>query len=167
MIIVPSLVIIIACIIVVSSLILSSAVKIDKELKSARKFAIISSCVGFGGLGIFLFLLIFNKYKGGIKDIYLYLLVWLWLILIVLAAITYITYEKLLDSESHKLEKNLAFSSFCLSIVGIAVGITYILTTMANKGDFDSLDKVFGYKTKPPEDIELENILNDLEDKSF
>ena len=71
--------------------------------------------VGFGGLGIFLFLLIFNKYKGGIKDIYLYLLVWLWLILIVLAAITYITYEKLLDSESHKLEKNLAFSSFCLT----------------------------------------------------
>ena len=188
MIIGPSLVIIVFCNLLVASLITSVAANINHTYfhdKKAKDLAISASSVGFGGIGLLIGFLLFNKMYMNINRVYLYSLLWMWVILVALSVLTYLTYDKLLSSYHYpvgavntinKTEKRLAFSAFCLSLVGISVGLTYVITTGIHEGYFDNLTgNIFNVKsffqqsknTGKTIDIELNDLISDLNDTNF
>lgn len=196
MIIGPSLVIVIFCNLIVSSLITSVATNIDKTYhhdKKAYDFSIIASSVGFGGIGILIGLLLVHKMYYNINRVYLYSLLWMWTVLLALAGLTYYVYDRLIKSRyypvgaehtANKTELYLSFAAFCLSIVGISIGLTYVITTGIHEGYFDSLSgNVFGIKDffeglfnesssssktrKAVEQIEMDDLISDLTESSF
>ena len=195
MIIGPTLVIVLFCNLLVSSLITSVAANINKSYHhdhKAEEYSISASSVGFGGIGLMIGLLLFHKMYMNINRIELYCLLWMWTILIVLAILTYFTYDSL--TLSHHLpptskyilnntERKLAFAAFCISIIGLSVGLTYVITTGINEGYFDDLTgKVFNIKgifdsvfkndsssksSNDTENIELNDLLSNLNETSF
>lgn len=195
MIIGPTLTIVIFCILLVSSLITSVASNITKfnhQDYKAYDYAVASSSIGFGSIGVLIGFLLIHKLYYSIEKIYLYSLLWLWVILISLTVLTYLSYDQLTNSYhapigakyvGNETEKHLAFAAFCISIVGLSVGITYVITTGIHEGYFDSLSgNAFGIKSmfeslfgessktkkeKVGEQIEMDNLISDLTETSF
>ena len=195
MIIGPTLTIVIFCILLVSSLITSVASNIHKTYyhdDKAYDYAVAGSSVGFGSIGVLIGFLLLHKMYLNLQNPYIYSLIWLWSIMIVLTILSYYTYERLLSSyhfpsvgknKLNETEKTLAFAAFCISIVGLSVGITYVITTGIHEGYFDSLSgNAFGIKSmfeslfgessktkkeKVGEQIEMDNLISDLTETSF
>jgi hypothetical protein len=194
MIIGPTLVIIILCNLLVSSLITSVAVNINKTYHHDHKaydYAVASSSLGFVSLGLLIGFLLFHKLYVNIKNVYLYSLAAMWIVLIILSALTYLSYDKLVKSKNYppssnnklnKTEINLAFAAFCLTIVGLSVGLTYVITTGIHEGYFDNMSgNVFGIKSffedlfgessekskVSEETIEMDDLISELTDTRF
>ena len=199
MIIGPTLVIVVFCNLLVSSLITSVAANINKTYyhdHKAKEYSISASSVGFGGIGLMIGLLLFHKMYMNIQRIELYSLLWMWTILIILSVLTYYSYDRLTQSHhmppvgKHVLnntERKLAFAAFCISIIGLSVGITYVITTGINDGYFDNLtggvfeiknmfDGLFKKSESLPskkinpkriENIELNNLISSVKETSF
>ena len=160
MIIGPTLSIVIFCNLLVSSLITSVAANTHKTYHHDHKaydYAVASSTIGFGSIGLLIGFLLFHKMHLNVKNPYLYSLLWMWSILIILTVLTYLTYDKLVKSYYYPpasvnnlngTERKLAFAAFCLSIIGLSVGLTYVITSGVHEGYFDSLSgNVFKIKT--------------------
>ena len=183
MIIGPTLVIVIICNLLVSSLITSVAVNVNKTYHhdhKAEEYAIGASAVGFGSIGVLVGLLLLNKMFMKIEKVYLYSLLWIWTVLIILTTLSYLVYDKLVLSKhfpngakhvANNTEIKLAFAAFCFSIIGLSVGITYVITTGVNEGYLDTfkLKNIFtdsGFK-KAEETIEMNDLISDLTETSF
>lgn len=191
MIIVPTLVIVIFCVLLVSSLITSVAANINKTYHhdhKAKEYAVSASSVGFGSLGILIAFLLYSRSIGGINNVGLYSLLWMWSILIILSALSYLSYDKLVLSKhyptgakhiANDTQIKLAFSAFCFTLIGLSVGITYVITTSIHEGYFDkATGNIFNVKKffeslleepskKQTEDIELDNLLVGLREQPF
>ena len=193
MIIGPTLSIVVFCNLLVSSLITSVAANTHKTYHHDHKaydYAVASSSIGFGGIGLLICFLMFHKMYLNVKNPYLYSLLWMWSILIILTALTYLTYDKLVKSYYYPpasvnnlngTERKLAFAAFCLSIIGLSVGLTYVITSGVHEGYFDNLSgNVFGIKiffealfgespgnSKVSETIEMDNLISSLGETSF
>tara|TARA_Y100000310_G_C20439212_1_gene695234 strand:- start:10 stop:546 length:537 start_codon:yes stop_codon:yes gene_type:complete len=178
----------------VSSLITSVAANTSKTYhhdNKAHEHATAASSVGFGGIGLLIGFLLFHKMYLNVNRPFVYSLVWMCVVLTALSALTYLTYDRLVKSKYHPVgavnnlnntELNLAFSAFCLSIVGISVGLTYVITAGIHEGYFDNLSgNIFEIKRffegffeespngskKASETIEMDNLLSDLIETSF
>jgi hypothetical protein len=199
MIIGPTLLIVIFTVLLVSSLITSVASNVHKTYdhdKVAYDYAVAASAVGFGGLGIMIGYMLLNRMYLKYENVYLHSLLWLWVVLIVLSALAYLSYNKLTESYHYpagakhtlnKVEKDVAFAAFCLTLVGLSVGITYVITTGVNEGYFDNItgnvfnikgvfEYLFGVEkdskpSKPSkrvtEEIEMNDLISELTETTF
>lgn len=196
MIIGPTLLIVLITVLLVSSLITSVAANVHKTYnqdKDAYNYAVAASSIGFGGLGLMIAYMLLNRMYLNYQNVFLHSLLWLWVILIILSALTYLAYNKLTESYHYpvagkhtlnKTEKQLAFAAFCLTIVGLSVGITYVITTGVNEGYFDDMtgnifeikkffEALFGIEedSKPSktvsEEIEMNELISELTETTF
>lgn len=197
MIIGPTLLIVIFTVLLVSSLITSVASNIHKTYnldKDAYDYALVASSVGFGGVGIMIAYMLINRMYLRYENVYLHSLLWLWVILIALSGLTYLSYNKMTESYHYpvgakhtlnQFERDIAFAGFCLTLVGLSVGITYVITTGVNKGYFDNitgnvfnikgiLEYLFGVEnvSQQPsnrviEEIEMNDLITQLTETTF
>ena len=188
MIIEPSLIAMLGGTLLTSVLITSSAVNIDKTYdydRDAEKLSMAGSGVGFGGLLISLFALLYIKLYPTTRQFLIGIFAFVWIILVSLLFISYFSYDYL-DKGYHypsgakytlnKTERNLLFSAFCIALVGVTVGLCYVFTHGIESEFFDDItggvfDIKFRFsnifsrikkKNKVSDDIELQNFLDDL-----
>ena len=169
-----------------SSLVTSSTFNIDKTYhndKKAYDYGLIASILGFSGLLVTIFVLLYVKlYSKGHKFV-TYSFLFLLLNIIILIPLIYLTYDHLDKSYHHptggvkhvsnKIERRLIFASFCFVLIGDTIGLSYILTHGIESDFFDkitggklNIKKMFTFfekKSDPPrKTFELDNLLDDL-----
>lgn len=189
MIIEPSILAMLGGTLVTSSLLTSSAVNIDKTYKydkDAENLSMVGSAVGFGGLLLSLFALLYIKIYSTSNQFLIGVFAFLWIILVSLLFITYFSYDYL-DKGYHypsggkytlnKTERDLLFISFCITLASVTVGLCYVFTHGIESEFFDDItggvfdikekfsnvfSRINNKKNNISEDIELQNFLIDL-----
>ena len=189
MIIEPSILAMLGGTLVVSSLLTYSTSNIDKKYdydEDAENLSMVGSAVGFGGLLVTLFALLYTKMYPTSNQFLIGIFAFLWVILVSLLFITYFSYDYL-DKGYHlpsgekytlnKTERDLLFISFCITLVSVTVGLCYVFTHGIESEFFDDItggvfdikekfsnvfSRINNKKNNISEDIELQNFLIDL-----
>lgn len=175
MIIGPTLLIVLFTVLLVSSLMMSVYSNINKTYPQddkAKDYALYAGAAGFGGIGVMIGYMFLNRMYFNYENVYVHSLLWLWVVLIALAVLSYMTYEKLSDSYHfpitgkhtlNKTEKMLSIIAFSFAIAGIASGLTYVITTLYEKnlkGDYEVPKEV-------SKEIEMDDLISELTETSF
>ena len=189
MIIEPSLMAMFVGTLVSSSLITSAAVNIDKTYKydkDAEKLAMAGTGVGFGGILIALGAIMYTKMYPTSMHFLIGIFAFIWVILLILLVLSYLSFDYL-DKSFHypvsakhvlnRTERRLIFAAFCICIVSLTVGLTYVMTHGIESEFFDDITNgIFDLKTRfsnifkseqkqnqrVSDEIEMENFINDL-----
>jgi hypothetical protein len=185
----PSILAMLGGTLVTSSLLTYSSSNIDKNHdydKDAEKLSIVGTVVGFGGLLLTIFALLYTKMYPTSHQFLIGVFAFLWLILVSLLFISYFSYDYL-DKGYHlpsgekytlnKTERDLLFIAFCITLVSVTVGLCYVFTHGIESEFFDDItggvfdikerfsnvfSRINNKKNNISEDIELQNFLIDL-----
>lgn len=159
-----------------ASLSLNTAIN-TKEInsfdKDSKKYAIITTIIAFSVIFIFSY----GKLFFSINDddtVDKYLLGIFFIFTAVCSVISYISYRESNDSHSvntsstnNNIERKTIFAAFILSIVAVSICTASIANLLSHHGYLSFFENLFGSKNKPPKEVELQNILNDLEEMTL